>query len=221
MTDSNGPVKSHHHSVSVSRGSRHQTKDEMQGSRGGSATTQVFPLLARFKVPAVRSQSSEEACCWSSCQGNHRQLFQDYAHLSSHCGDVSFRFGPPHKLSLYTLTHLPVSVQGRILTHTRADTDKSWHCQEWLRKRIFLTLCICTLLLSTPFPVLCTYGIHFSWLFCQAAPSIGHFMLTVSPVKWAKRWLGTWFNIPYSYLLKPFKCLHIVMSKLMHIFSLL
>lgn len=162
----------------------------MHGSREGSASTQVFPLPARFKVPAMRSQSSVEACCWSSCQGNHRQLFQGYAHLSFHCGDVWLRFGPPHKLSLHThtYTHLPASEQGYVLTYARADTDKSWHCQEWLRKGIFPALFIYAWLLSTPFPVLCTYGIHFSWLSCQSSPSIGHFMLlTVSPMKWAAR----------------------------------
>lgn len=99
---------SHHISIQclcVSRGSRHHTK-EKQGSSEGSADTQLFPLPARSKVPAVRSQSSEEACCWNSRQRNHRQLFQGYTHLSSHCGDVSLRFGPPHKLPAHARTCL-------------------------------------------------------------------------------------------------------------------
>lgn len=121
--------------------------------REATARTQVFPLPARFKVSAMRSQSSEEACCWSSCQCNHRQLFQGYAHLSSHCGDTSLRFGPSHKLSLYMHTHTHTCLC-QVLTYTRTDTDKSWHCQEWLTKRVLLSLYVWTRLLSTLFLVL-------------------------------------------------------------------
>lgn len=101
------PVTSHQHSVSVCE-QRQQASHykEKQGSSEGSADTQLFPLPARSKVPAVRSQSSEEACCWNSRQRNHRQLFQGYTHLSSHCGDVSLRFGPPHKLPAHARTCL-------------------------------------------------------------------------------------------------------------------
>ncbi len=126
---------------------------QTQGSREGSTSTQVSPLPVRFKVPAMRSQSFGEACCWSSCHGNHRQLFQGYAHWSSHCGDVLLRFGPPHKPSLHTHTHTPTTICAGIST----DIHEDWHWADIVKndlwKGVFLTLFRCRWLLPTPSPV--------------------------------------------------------------------
>lgn len=147
------PVRSHQHSVGVSTGSAHQNPgNKKQGRRRGKAALKFFPFFQRDPRCLPRHhRNSEEACCWSFCQANHRQLFQGYAHLSPSRGggDVFLRFAAPHRTArthchlhagtpccrrrrhgTHIRTGAPVSLRGRALTRTevtvtRADIVKS------------------------------------------------------------------------------------------------
>ena len=111
-----------------------QKKKEMQGSTEGSASTQVFPLPVRLKVPAVRLQSREERgklAVEASVKATTGSSFRATPTYPSQCRDVLLRFSPPHKLSLYTRTH----------THTHTclistDIHKGWHWPELTLSRV-------------------------------------------------------------------------------------